>query len=85
MHGISSKINLGKYLLITTLLEVFFYNRDFDNRAMGLLGASNGHSVTALWLLSWKLSTTWAYHLSLPAEIHHLRGGVKQSRNSSPD
>lgn len=31
---------------------MFFYNRDFDNRAMGLLGASNGHSITALWLLS---------------------------------
>ena len=60
MHGIPQKINLGKYLLINNLLEVFFYNRDFDNRAIGLQEASNGHSTTALWLLSWESSITWA-------------------------
>lgn len=60
MHGIPQKINLGKYLLINNLLEVFFYNRDFDNRAMGLLGANGGHPITALWLLSWESSITWA-------------------------
>ena len=59
MHGIPSKINLGKYLLINNILAVFFYNRDFDCRAMGLLEAANGYSVTTLWLLSWKLSNTW--------------------------
>lgn len=52
MHSITQKINLGKYLLINNLLEVFFYNRDFDNRAMGLLEADIGHCVRALRLLS---------------------------------
>ena len=52
MHSTSHLVNLGKYLLINNLLEVFLYNRDFDNRAMGLVEANNGYCVTALWLLS---------------------------------
>ena len=52
MHSIPSKINLGKYLLINSMLVDNFYYRDHYNRATGLLGTNIGYRVTALWLLS---------------------------------
>ena len=52
MHSTSHLVNLGKYLLINSMLVDNFYNRAFYNRAMGLLGTNNGYRVTALWLLS---------------------------------
>ena len=52
MHSTSHLVNLGKYLLIHSMLVDNFYYRDFNNRAMGLLGTNNGYRVTALWLLS---------------------------------
>jgi hypothetical protein len=52
MHSTSHLFNLGKYLLINSMLVDKFYNRHFHNRATGLLGTNNGHCVTALWLLS---------------------------------
>ena len=52
MHSTSHLVNLGKYLLINSMLVDNFYNRAFYNRATGLLGTNNGHSETALWLLS---------------------------------
>jgi hypothetical protein len=47
MHSTSHIVNLGKYLLINSMLIDNFYNR-----ATGLLGTKNGYRVTALWLLS---------------------------------
>ena len=52
MHSTPHLVNLGKYLLINSMLIDNFYNRDFYNRATGLLGTNNGYRVTALWLLS---------------------------------
>ena len=52
MHSTLHLVNLGKYLLINSMLVDNFYNRDFYNRATGLLGTNNGYCVTALWLLS---------------------------------
>lgn len=52
MHSTSHLVNLGKYLLINSMLVDNFYYRDFYNRATGLLEANNGYRVTALWLLS---------------------------------
>ena len=52
MHSTSHIVNLGKYLLINSMLVDNFYYRDFNNRATGLLGTNNGYCVTALWLLS---------------------------------
>ena len=52
MHSILEIINLGKYLLINSMLVDNFYYRAFHNRATGLLGTNNGYRVTALWLLS---------------------------------
>ncbi len=52
MHSTSHIINLGKYLLINSMLVDNFYHRDFYNRATGLLEANYGYRVTALWLLS---------------------------------
>ena len=52
MHSFSHLVDLGKYLLINSMLGDNFYNRAFHNRATGLLGTNNGYSVTALWLLS---------------------------------
>jgi hypothetical protein len=52
MHSIIEIINLGKYLLINSMLMDNFYYRAFYNRATDLLGTNNGYSVTALWLLS---------------------------------
>ena len=52
MHCTLHIVNLGKYLLINSMLVDNFYYRDFYNRATGLLEANNGYRVTALWLLS---------------------------------
>ena len=52
MHSTTHLVNLGKYLLINSMLVDNFCNRAFYNRAMGLLGTNNGYRVTALWLLS---------------------------------
>jgi hypothetical protein len=52
MHSTSHLVNLGKYLLINSMLVDNFFYRDFYNRATGLLGINNGYRVTALWLLS---------------------------------
>ena len=52
MHSTSHIINLGKYLLINSMLVDNFYDRDSYNHAMGLLSTNNGYRVTALWLLS---------------------------------
>jgi len=52
MHSTSHLVNLGKYLLINSMLVDNFYYRAFHNRATGLLGTNNGYCVTALWLLS---------------------------------
>ena len=52
MHSTSQLVNLGKYLLIHSMLVDNFYYRDFNNRATGLLGTNNRYRVTALWLLS---------------------------------
>ena len=52
MHSILQTINLGKYLLIYSMLVDNFYFRAFYNRARGLLDTHNGYCVTALWLLS---------------------------------
>jgi hypothetical protein len=52
MHSILETINLGKYLLMNSMLIDNFYYRAFYNRATGLLGTNNGYCVTALWLLS---------------------------------
>jgi hypothetical protein len=52
MHSTTHIINLGKYLLINSMLVDNFYNRTFYNRATGLLGTNDGYCVTALWLLS---------------------------------
>jgi len=52
MHSTSQLVNLGKYLLINSMLADNFYYRAFHNRATGLLGTNNGCFVTALWLLS---------------------------------
>ena len=51
MHSTSHLVDLGKYLLINSILLDNFYYRAFHNRATGLLGANNGYCVTALWLL----------------------------------
>ena len=51
MHSTSDLVNLGKYLLINSMLVDNFYYRDFYNRAMGLLGTNNGYCVIALRLL----------------------------------
>jgi len=52
MHSTSHLVNLGKYLLIKSMLVDNLYNRAFYNRATGLLGTNNRYPVTALWLLS---------------------------------
>ena len=52
MHSNSHIVNLGKYLLINSMLVDYFYYRDFYNRASGLLGTNYGYRVAALWLLS---------------------------------
>ena len=52
MHSTLHLVNLGKYLLINSMLVDNFYYRAFRNRAMGLLGTNNWYCVTALWLLS---------------------------------
>jgi len=52
MHSTSQLVNLGKYLLINSMLVDNFYNRAFHNRATGLLGTNNGYCAIALWLLS---------------------------------
>lgn len=52
MHSTSHLVNLGKYLLINSMLVDNFYYRDVYNRATGILEANNGYRVTALWLLS---------------------------------
>ena len=59
MHSTSHLVNLGKYLLINSMLVDNFYYRDVYNRAMGLVEASNGYRVTALWLLSQEITNTW--------------------------
>ena len=51
MHCTTHLVNLGKYLLINSMLVDNFYYRDLYNRATGLLGTNNGCRVTALWLL----------------------------------
>ena len=52
MHGTLHLVNLGKYLLINSMLVDNFYYRAFYDRATGLLGTNNGYRVTALGLLS---------------------------------
>ena len=52
MDSTSHIVNLGKWLLINSMLVDNFYYRDFYNRATGLLGTNIGYGVTALWLLS---------------------------------
>jgi hypothetical protein len=52
MHSTLHLVNLGKYLLINSMLVDNFYYRDFYNRATGLLGTNKGHCVTELWQLS---------------------------------
>ena len=52
MHSTSHIVNLGKYLLMNSMLVDGFYYRDLYNHATGLLGTNNGYRVTALWLLS---------------------------------
>ena len=52
MHSTSHLVNLGKYLLINSMLVDDLHYRTFHNGATGLLGTNNGYSVTALWLLS---------------------------------
>jgi hypothetical protein len=52
MHSTLHLVNLGKYLLINSMLVDNSYYRAFHNRATGLLGSNNGYRVTALWLLS---------------------------------
>ena len=52
MHSTSYLVDLGKYLLINSMLVDNFNYRDFNNRTTGLLGTNNGYRVTALWLLS---------------------------------
>ena len=52
MHSTSHLVNLGKYLLIYSMLVDNFYYRAFGNPAMDLLGTNNGYCATALWLLS---------------------------------
>ena len=52
MHSTSYLVNLGKYLLIISMLVDNLYYCDFYNRATGLLGTNNGYCETALWLLS---------------------------------
>ena len=59
MHSTSHIVNLGKYLLINSMLVDNFYYREFYNRATGLLGTNNGHRVTALWLLSKDTTLIW--------------------------
>ena len=51
MHSTLHIVDLGKYLLINSMLVDNFYYRDFYNRSTGLLGTNNGYCVTALWLL----------------------------------
>jgi len=48
MHSTSHLVNLGKYLLINSMLVDDFYNRAFHNPATGLLSTNNGYCVTAL-------------------------------------
>ena len=52
MHSTLHIVNLGKYLLMNSMLVDNFYYRDLYNRATGLLGTNNRYRVTALWLLS---------------------------------
>jgi len=52
MHSTTQLVNLGKYLLMNSMLVDNFHYRAFHNRTTGLLGTNNGHCVTALWLLS---------------------------------
>lgn len=52
MHSTSHLVNLGKYLLMDSMLVDNFYYPAIRNRATGLLGTNNGYRVTALWLLS---------------------------------
>ena len=52
MHSTSHLVNLGKYLLVNSMLVDNYYYRDFNNRATGLLEANNGCLVTAQRLLS---------------------------------
>ena len=59
MHSTSHLVNLGKYLLMNSMLVDIFYYRDFYNRATDLPEANNGYCVTALWLLSKDLANTW--------------------------
>ena len=59
MHSTSHLVNLGKYLLINSMLVDKFYYRDLYNRATGLLGTNNGYRVTALWLLSYDITLIW--------------------------
>ena len=59
MHSTSHLVNLGKYLLINSMLIDNFDNRDFYNRATGLLGTNNGYRVTALWLLPYDITLIW--------------------------
>ena len=59
MHSTSHLVNLGKYLLINSLLVDILYHRAFYNRATGLLAANNGYRVTAHWLLSQHITNTW--------------------------
>jgi hypothetical protein len=52
MHSTTHLVNLGKYLLVNSMLVDNLHYRAFHNRATGLLGTNNGYCVTALWLLS---------------------------------
>ena len=52
MHSTLHLVNLGKYLLMNSMLVDNFYYRAFHNRATGLLATNNRYRVTALWLLS---------------------------------
>ena len=75
MHSTTHLVNLGKYLLINSMLVDNCYYRAFHNRATGLLGTNNGYRVTALWLLSLDITLAWMESLDGQMTNDHLTPG----------